>query len=97
MNTKIEKTNVVEKEKYLNKLDETYGFLWLSISRYLLFDITGLKTPKEILDNLSSLFDKKYDLRIYHLENEIISLNPGNYKTMNDFFTKFKHLVLHLK
>ena len=57
----------------------------------------GWKTPKEIWDKLASLFDKQDDLRIYQLENEMNSLNPGKYKTMNDFFTKFKHLVLHLK
>ena len=27
----------------------------------------------------------------------MISLNPGSYETRNDFFTKFKHLVLQLK
>ena len=57
----------------------------------------GLKIPKEIWDNIASLFDKQDDLRIYQLENELISMNPGNYETINDFFTKFKHLVLQLK
>ena len=31
------------------------------------------------------------------MENEPISLNPGNFETINEFFTKFKHLVLQLK
>ena len=78
-------------------MDEAYGFLCLSISRDLLFHITGLKTPKEIWDQLATLFDKQDDLRIYQLENEIISINPGKFEIMNDFFTKFKHLVLQLK
>ena len=94
MNMEVQPIHYVYKEKYWNKLDEAYGFLCLSISRDLLFHITGLKTPKEIWDQLATMFDKQDELRIYQLENELISLNPGNYETMNDFFTKFKHLVL---
>ena len=97
MDTEAEPTNVFEKGKYWNQLDEAYGFLCLSISRYLLFHITGLKNPKEIWDQLSTLFDKQDDLRIYQLENELISLDLGKFETMNEFFTKFKHLVLQLK
>ena len=97
MDTRIEPNHVVDKSRYSNKLDEAYGFLCLSISKYILFHTTGLKTPKEIWDQLASLFDKQDDLWIYQLENELISLNPGSYKTMNDLFTEFKHLVLQLK
>ena len=56
-----------------------------------------MKTPKDIWDQLATLFDKKYDLRIYQLENELISIDPGNFETMNELFTKFKHLVPQLK
>ena len=75
-------------------MDEAYGFLCLSIFKYFLFHIIGLKTPKDFWDQLAFLFDKQYDLRVYQLENELISLHPGHFKTMNDFFTKFKHLLL---
>ena len=94
MGTEVEPNALIDREKYWNKLDEAYGFLCLSISKYLLFHLTGLKTPKEIWDQLATLFYKQDDLRIYQLENELISLNLGNFETMNDFFTKFKHLVL---
>ena len=69
----------------------------LSISKDLLFHLTRLKTPKKIWDQISTLFDKQDDLRIYQLENELISLDPGNFETMNEFFTNFKHPVLQLK
>ena len=69
----------------------------LSISRYLLFHINGLKTPKEVWDNISSLFEKQDYLRMYQLENEMISLHLANFETLNEFFTKFKHLVFQLK
>ena len=79
----------VYKEKYWNRIDEAYGCLCLSISRDLLFHINGLKTPKEVWDNLASLFYKQDDLRIYQLENELISLHLANFERLNDFFTKF--------
>ena len=69
----------------------------LSISRDILFHINGLKTPKEVWDNLSSLFDKQDDLRVYQLENGLISLHPPSIETLNDFFTKFNNLVFQLK
>ena len=30
-------------------------------------------------------------------ENKLMSLVPGNFETLDDFFTKFKHIVLLLK
>ena len=81
----------------MNRLDEAYGCLCLSISRDLLFYVNGLQTHKQVWDKLASLFYKKDDLRIYQLENELISLHPSNFETLNDFFTKFKHLVFQLK
>ena len=75
METEAEPIHYVEKEKYWNGLDEAYGCLCLSISRDLLFHINGLKIPKEVWDKLSSFFDKLDDLRIYQLDNELISLH----------------------
>ena len=44
---------VVEKDKWNNRLDEAYGFLFLSISPYLLFYLDGLTTPNNYGPNLS--------------------------------------------
>ena len=76
MEMELELIHYVDKEKYWNKIDEAFVFMCLSISKDILFHITGLKTPKEIWDKLASLFDKQDDLRIYHLENELICLHP---------------------
>ena len=97
METEAKPVHYVEKEKYWNRLGEAYGCLCLSISRYLLFHINGLNTPKEIWDKIASLFDKQDDLRIYQLENELISLHPSNFETLNYFFTKLKRPVSQLK
>ena len=97
MDTEEKPNHVVDKDIFFNKMHEAFGFLCLYISKGLLFHLLGLKTPKEIWDQLSSLYDKQDDLRIYHLENELISLQPRNFKTINEFFTRFKYLVLQLK
>ena len=97
METEAEPVHYVDKEKFWNRIDEAYGCLCLSISRDILFHINGLNTPKEVWDHLSSMFDKQDALRIYQLENEMISLHPSNFETLNDFFTKFKNIVFQLK
>ena len=58
MGMKIEPNAVIEKGKYWNKLDEAYSFLCLSISKDLLFHLSGLKTPKEVWEQLVKLFGK---------------------------------------
>ena len=88
---------VIDKAIFLNKKDEALSFLCLSISRDLLFHLSGLKTPEEIWDKLDTLYGKQDDLRVYQLENKLMSLQPSNFETLNDFFTKVKHIVLLLK
>ena len=54
MNIEEEPNHVVDKARYFYKMDESFGFLCLSISKDLLFHLTGLKTPKKIWDQLAS-------------------------------------------
>ena len=96
MDTEEEPTHVIEKSIFLNKKDEAFSFLCLSISKDLLFHLSGLKTRKENWDKLDTLYGKEDDLRVYQLENELMSLQPSNFETLNDFFTNFKHIVLLL-
>ena len=74
MDTKVEPGSTIEKSRFLNKKDEAFGFLCLSISRDLLFHLAGLKTPKEIWYKLETLYGKHDDLRVHQLENELMSL-----------------------
>ena len=98
----IEETEAVpsldnDKETYWNRLDEAHGHFLSSVSRDIRFQIQGLNTPKAVWDKLSSLFDKKDEMRVHQLENELISLHPSNFGTLNEFFTKFKNLRFQLK
>ena len=49
---------VTDKSRFLNKKDEAFGILCLSISRDFLFHLSGLKTPKDIGDKLDTLYRK---------------------------------------
>ena len=52
----------VEKNKFLNRLDEAFGFMCTHISRDILFHLEGLRTPKEAWDKLESLFGKQDEI-----------------------------------
>ena len=52
----------VEKNKFLNCLDEGFEFICTHISRDLLFHLEGIRTMKEAWDKLESLFGKQYEL-----------------------------------
>ena len=46
MGKEFEPQHTLEKSKYLQKLDESFGFMCIHISRELLFHLDGLKTPR---------------------------------------------------
>ena len=68
MDTEDEPGTAIDKSRFLNKKDEAFRFLCLSISWDLLFHLSGLKTPKEIWDKLETIYGKQVDLRVYLLE-----------------------------
>ena len=80
----------------ITRLEKAHGYLFSLVSQDLQLHIQGLKTPKDIWDKLDSLFDKQDELRVHKLENELISLNPSNFESLNEFFTKFKNLIYQL-
>ena len=41
----VEPHHLGEKNKFMNPLDEAFGYLCTHISRYLLFHLEGLRTP----------------------------------------------------
>ena len=65
MDTKEEPASMTDKARFLNKKDEAFRFLCLSVSRDLLFHLSGLKTPNELWHKLEALYGKKGDLRVY--------------------------------
>ena len=86
-----------DKIKWHNRRDETYGLLCLSISKDLLFHLNGLTSPNEVWENIVEIFCKTYEMRGHKIENELISLSPNSFESLQLYFSKFKSLVLQLK
>ena len=84
-----------DKPKWFNKCDEAYGTLCLFVSPDFLFHIESLDTPNQIWLKLEILFGTQDSMRGHMLENELISISPSNFNTIQDFFTKLKSLRLH--
>ena len=63
MGRETEPHHATEKKKFLNQLDEGFGFLCAHISRDLLFHPKGLKTLREAWENIEFLFGKQDELQ----------------------------------
>ena len=81
METKAETNAATKKIKWHNRRDEAYGLLCLSISRDLVFHLDGLKD----------------EMRGHQIKNELISLSPNIFESLQLYFSKFNALVLQLK
>ena len=97
MATEVEPKATTEKIKWHNSRDKAYGLLCLSISRDLLFHLDSLTYPNEVWEKLEEIFGKADDMRGHQIKNELISLNPSSFESLQLYFTKFKALVLQLK
>ena len=97
METELESITAAEKIKWQNRRDEAYGLLCLSISIDLLFHINGLTSPNEVWEKLEDIFGNTYEMRGHKIENELISLSPSSFESLQLYFSKFKALVLQLK
>ena len=97
MATEVEPNAAAEKIKWHNRRDEAYGLLCLSISRDLLFHLDGLTSSNEVWEKLVDIFGKTDDMRGHQIENELISLSPNSFESLQLYFYKFKALVLQLK
>ena len=83
----VEPHHLVERNTFLNCLDEAFGYLCTHISRDL-FHLEGLRTPMEAWEKLEDLFGKQDELHGKFLESELVALHPSSFETIQQFFTK---------
>ena len=93
METEVDPNPAVEEIKWHNRRDGAYGLLCLSISKDLLFHLDGLTSPNELWENLVDIFGKTDEMRGLQIENELISLSPNSFESLQLYFSKFKALV----
>ena len=82
METEAEPNAAVDKTKLHNRRDEAYGLFCLSISRDLLFHLDSLTSPNEVWEKLEGIFGKTDEMRRNQLENELISLSPNSFESL---------------
>ena len=92
METEIDPNASIEKTKWHNRSNEAYGLLCLSISRDLLFHLDSLTSPNEVWEKLEYLFGKIDEMRGNQIENELISLSPSSFESLQ---LSFESLQLH--
>ena len=59
--------------------------------------LESLRTPREAWEKLDILFNKQDEIRGHILENKLVSLHPSGFDTIEQFFTKFKSLVIQCR
>ena len=92
METEVDPNAAAEKIKWHNRRDEAYGLLCLSISRDLLFHLDGLTSPNEVWEKLVDIFGKTDEMRGHQIENELISLSPCSFESLQLYFPSLKPL-----
>ena len=56
----------------------------------ILFHLDGLTTPNQVWTKPESIFEvQDDDIRVHQLENELFSLSPRNFDSIEGLFTKF--------
>lgn len=83
--------------KWENKQDQACGLIGMSISPDLRFHIAELDTLDEAMKQLSKVFGIKNKIRAHQLKNELLTLDPNNFSSIEDFLSKFKTFKLLLK
>jgi hypothetical protein len=97
MNTNTEPTSSIEKSKFLNRMDEAFRTICSLISPDLLFHISSSKTPNEAWNTMEWIFVKHDEMRGNFIEVEFLTLDPKIFDNLQDFFTKYKDLLLQFK
>ena len=82
--------------KWENRQDQACGLIGMSISPDLRFHIAELDTPNEAMKQLTKVFGIKNEIA-HQLQNALLTLDPNNFSSIEDFFSKFKTLRLLLE
>ena len=93
METEENPNATADKIKWHNKMDEAYGLLCMSISRDLFWHLDGLTLPNEVWENIVDIFGNTDEMRGDQIKNEMISLSPSSFESLQLYFSKFKVLV----
>ena len=69
----------------------------MSILPDLRFHLDGEDSPVKSWEKLTSIFGIQNEIRAFQLENELLTLDPSNFPSMEDYLSIFKTLKLLLE
>ena len=88
---------MMKKKKWENKNDQAHGLIGMPISPNLRFHLEGEDSPIKAWEKLNSVFGIKNEIRSFQLENELLTLDPSNFPSIEYYLSKFKTLKLLLE
>jgi hypothetical protein len=97
LETKTTPDDDEKKSKRENKNDQDRGLIRMSISPDLRFHLDGEDSPVKAWEKFNSIFFIKNEIRTFQLENELLTLDPSNFHSIEDYLSKFKTLKLLLE
>ena len=86
-----------KQDKWENKNDQDCGLMGMSIFPDLRFHLEGEDSPIKAWEKLNSVFGIKNEIQTFQLENELLTLDPSNFPSIEDYLSKFKTLKLLLE
>ena len=91
MGREIDPQQYVEKNKFLNQIDEAFGFMCTHISQDIFFHLKGLRTPKEAWRILNLCLENKM-----RFEGTYWRMNSLHYiPTVSNLFNNYSQNTSH--
>ena len=75
--------------KWENRQDQECGLIGMPISPDLRLYIAKLDTPNEAMKEITKVFGIKNKFRAHQLKNELLTLDPNNFSSIEYFLSKF--------
>jgi hypothetical protein len=83
-----------KKVKWNNRSDKARGLIEMSISPNLRFHLQEIDNPDEASEKIKSVFGKPNIIRAHQLENQILTLSPNDFSSIEDYLSKFKTFII---
>jgi hypothetical protein len=79
------------------KNDQARSLIGMSISLDLIFHLDGEDSPVKAWEKLNNFFGIKNEIQAFQPKNELLTLDPSNFSSIEDYLFKFKTLKLLLE
>ena len=86
-----------DKATHKENLDKAKRIIAYSIKDHLIPHVSPFKTPKEVYDALTKMFQGKSVNRNMNLRNQLKNVNIHNSKTIQSYFTRFSQIKEQLE